>query len=206
MTQDVDLKQMERKAWTAYFHDGLTDLYGGFILLGFGLSMLTGQIWWIALMLVGTALLWARKRITYPRMGHVRFSPQRQARTKRSRLLAGIAIAGTFLLGAVLFALVWTGGLPQWLEAWLTDYLLVALAVLVGALIAIGAYLMRVARFYAYAVLVFAAFAVGQWLNTSAGLPVTIAAGVILLCGLVVLMRFVRKYPLPTQEEPDDNR
>jgi hypothetical protein len=198
MKQDVDLKQIERKAWTAYFHDGLTDLYGGFILLGFGLSMLTGQISWMALMLVGTALLWARKRITYPRMGHVRFSPQREARSKRSRLLAGIAIAGTFLLGAILFVLVWTGGLPQWLEAWLTDYLLVALAVLVGALIAIGAYLMRVARFYAYAVLMFAAFAVGQWLNTSDGLPVTIAAGVILLCGLVVLMRFVRNCPKPS--------
>ena len=123
-----------------------------------------------------------------------------------SRLLAGIAIAGTFLLGAVLFVLVWTGGLPQWLDTWLRDYFLLALAVLVAALIAIGAYLMRVARFYAYAVLMFAAFALGQWLNTSAGLPVTVAAGAILLCGLVVLMRFLRKYPLPKEEQPDDNR
>ena len=206
MTQDVDLKQIERKAWSSYFHDGLTDLYGGFILLGLGLAMLTDQIWWLALMLVGTAALWARKRITYSRMGYVRFSPQREARTKRSRIAAGIAVAGTMLLGVILFALLWTNGLPQWLDAWLADYFLVAFAVMVGAIIALGAYLAGVARFYAYAVLVFAAFAVSQWLNTPDGLPVTIAAGLIVLCGLAVLIRFLRKYPRPAGEEFDDNR
>ena len=206
MTQDADLKHIERKAWASYFHDGLTDLYGGFILLGLGLSMLTGQIWWLALMLVGTAALWARKRITYSRMGYVRFSPQREARTKRSRIAAGIAVAGTMLLGVILFALLWTNGLPQWLDAWLADYFLVAFAVMVGAIIALGAYLAGVARFYAYAVLVFAAFAVSQWLNTPDGLPVTIAAGLIVLCGLAVLIRFLRKYPRPAGEEFDDNR
>jgi len=206
MSQNVNLKQIERKAWTSYFHDGLTDLYGGFILLGLGLSMLTDQVWWLALMLVGTAALWARKRITYPRMGYVRFSPQREATKKRSRLIAGIAIAGTLLLGFILFALVWTDGLPQWLDAWLKDYFLLAFAVMVAAIIALGAYLAGVARFYAYAVLVFAAFAVSQWLNTPAGLPVTIAAGLIVLCGLVVLIRFLRKYPPPPKEGPGDQR
>jgi len=206
MTQDVDLKQIEREAWTAYFHDGLTDLYGGFILLGLGLSMLTDQTWWLALMLVGTAALWARKRITYPRMGHVRFSPQREATTKRSRLIAGIAVAGTLVLGVVLFALVWTNALPPWLEAWMKDYFLVAFAVMVGVVIALGAYLARVARFYAYAVLVFAAFAVSQWLNTDAGLSVSVAAGLIVLSGLVVLVRFLRKCPRPKQGGPGDQR
>ncbi len=206
MPQDVDLKQVERRAWTAYFHDGLTDLYGGFILLGLGLSMLTDQSWWLALMLVGTAAVWARKRITYPRMGHVRFSPQRQARTQRSRLIAGIAVGCTLLLGIVLFVLLSTKGLPQWLDAWLKDYFLVALAVMIGVIIALGAYLLGVARFYAYAVLVFAAFAVGQWLNTAPGLPVTIAAGVIVLCGLAILIHFLRKYPLPAPGGPGDQQ
>ena len=206
MTQDVDLKQIERKAWTSYFHDGLTDLYGGFILLGLGLAMLTDQMWWLALMVIGMAALWARKRITYPRMGYVKFSPQREARTKRSRIIASMVLTATMLLGVILFALVSTNGLPQWLDAWLADYFLVAFAVMVGAIIAVGAFMVGVTRFYAYAVLVFAAFAAAQLFDTSAGLPVTIAAGVIVLCGLVMLMRFLRKYPLPTQEGPDDQR
>ena len=197
MTQEVDLKQMERRAWAAYFDDGLTDLYSGFMLLGLGLAILTDHIWWLALMLVGTAVLWARKRITYSRMGHVRYSPQREARTKRARTAAGIAIAATLLLGVVLFALMWTNSLPQWLEAWLADYLLATLAVIVGAIMALGAYLMGVARFYAYAALVFVAFVAGHLLSTSAGLPVTIAAGLIVLCGLGVLFRFLRTYPKP---------
>ena len=205
MTQDVDLKQIERKAWTSYFHDGLTDLYGGFILLGLGLAMLTDQMWWLALMVIGMAALWARKRITYPRMGYVKFSPQREARTKRSRIIASMVLTATMLLGVILFALVWTNGLPQWLDAWLADYFLVAFAVMVGAIIAVGAFMVGVTRFYAYAVLVFAAFAAAQLFDTSAGLPVTIAAGVIVLCGLAVLTRFLRKYPLPPKGDPDDD-
>ncbi|MGB2800480.1 MAG: hypothetical protein WBC55_09855 [Dehalococcoidia bacterium] len=206
MTQDVDLKQIERKAWSSYFHDGLTDLYGGFILLGLGLAMLTDQSWWLALMLLSMLALWARKRVTYPRMGYVKFAPQREARTKRSRIIASMVLTSTMLLGVIVFALVSTNSLPQWLEAWLADYFLVAFAVMVGAIIAVGAFMVGVARFYAYAVLVLIAFAAGQWLNTSAGLPVTIAAGVILLSGLAVLIRFLRKYPRPAGEEFDDNR
>ena len=206
MTQDADLKQIERRAYVSYFQDGLTDLYGGFILLGLGLAMLTDQMWWLALMVIGMAALWARKRITYPRMGYVRFSPQREARTKRSRIAAGIAVLATMLLGVILFALVATNGLPQWLDAWLADYFLVAFAVMVGAIIAVGAFMVGVARFYAYAVLVFAAFVAAQFFDTSAGLPVTITAGVIVLCGLAVLTRFLRKYPRPAGEEFDDNR
>ena len=205
MTQDVDLKQIERKAYTSYFHDGLWDIYGGFILLGLGLAMLTDQSWWLALMLLSMLALWARKRITYPRMGYVRFSPQREARTKRSRIIASMVLTATMLLGVILFALVSTNGLPQWLDAWLADYFLVAFAVMVGAIIAVGAFMVGVTRFYAYAVLVFAAFAAAQLFDTSAGLPVTIAAGVIVLCGLVVLIRFLRKYPLPPKEDPDDD-
>ena len=205
MTQDVDLKQIERKAYTSYFHDGLWDIYGGFILLGLGLAMLTDQSWWLALMLLSMLALWARKRITYPRMGYVRFSPQREARTKRSRIIASMVLTATMLLGVILFALVSTNGLPQWLDAWLADYFLVAFAVMVGAIIAVGAFMVGVTRFYAYAVLVFAAFAAAQLFDTSAGLPVTIAAGVIVLCGLAVLTRFLRKYPLPPKGDPDDD-
>ncbi|MFW6125805.1 MAG: hypothetical protein ACOC58_01745 [Chloroflexota bacterium] len=206
MTQDADLRQMERKAWTAYFHDGLTDIYGGFILLGLGLAMLTDHIWWIALMFIGTAVLWARKRITYPRICYVRFSPQREARTKRSRTAAGITVAATLLVGVTLFVLLWTTTLPQWLEAWLGHYYLIAFAVIVGAVIALGAYLLGVARFYIYAVLVFAAFVAGHLVDASAGLPVTIAAGLIVLCGLAVLIRFLRNNPSPVHGDLDGTR
>lgn len=199
MTQGADLKQIERKAWTAYFHDGLTDVYGGFMLLALGLAMLTGQMSWLALMVVGVAALWARKRITYPRMGYVKFSPERRARTKRSRLIAFVGLGATLLLGLALFALLSLDSLPQGLEAWLAHYFLVAFAVMLGVVLALAAYLLGVARFYAYAVLVFAAFAAGQWLDTSVGLPVTIAAGLILLCGLVLLVRFLRRYPRPAE-------
>ena len=41
MSNNIDLKEVERKIFTSYFHDGMWDLYGGLVLLGFGLTMLT---------------------------------------------------------------------------------------------------------------------------------------------------------------------
>ena len=206
MSQDINLKEIERKAWTSYFHDGLWDIYGGFLLLGLGLTMVTDQDWWLGVMILGMLPLWAKKRITYPRMGYVKFSPQRQAKTKKSKLVAGIVLSGTALLGMIMFLLVSTNSLPQWLDAWLADYFLVAFGAMLAAIVGIGAYMVGVTRYYAYAVLVLLAFATGQLLNTSAGLPVTIAAGVMLLCGLVLVIRFIRKYPLPAKEGSDDNQ
>ena len=204
MTNEIDLKKIERKAWTSYFHDGLWDIYGGFILLGLGLTMVTDQDWWLGVMILGMLPLWAKKRITYPRMGYVKFSPQREAKTKKSILTAGIVLSGTALLGVIMFLLVSTNSLPQWLDAWLADYFLVLFGAMIAAIVGLGAYVVGVTRYYAYAMLVLIAFAASQFFNTSAGLPVTIAAGVILLSGLVVLSRFLRKYPMPKEVGSDD--
>ena len=40
MTNSIDLKEIEKKAYTSYVHDGMLDLCGGLVLLGFGISIL----------------------------------------------------------------------------------------------------------------------------------------------------------------------
>jgi len=203
MMNDINLKEIERKAFTSYFHDGMWDLYGGLILLGFGITMLTG---WDYLMLpivvIAMIPLLIRKRIVIPRLGIVKFSPERQARTKKSILAAMIILTFTALLGMMFFILFSTDTMPQWLEIWMHDYFLAFFGGMIAALITVAAFLVRVKRFYAYATLVFIAFFIASLLRPKdmEVIPITVVGGLILLSGIFILIRFLRNNPLPKGE------
>jgi hypothetical protein len=76
----------------------------------------------------------------------------------------------------------------------------------IAAGVSVLAYLVNASRLYAYAFLLFAAFTGGEILSQTIttidafALSVIIAGALILFSGLVVLVRFVRKYPVPTME------
>jgi hypothetical protein len=204
MSTAVDLKKIEQKIFTSYFHDGLWDIYGGMILAGFGLTMLTGQIMaLIGLVTVAVVILMFRKRLVIPRMGSVTFSAERVARTKRSRAIAMTVLTLTFLLGLVLFALFSLDEVPPWLRSWMADYFLAAFGGILALMVSAAAYMVGIARYQAYAGLVLLAFILANFLDVHPGLPVTIAGGIILLCGAYLFIRFLRKYPLPAGEETD---
>ena len=203
MNNNIDLKEFERKIFTSYFHDGMWDLYGGLILLGFGLTMLTG---WDYLIVAFTVLamvpLLIRKRIVISRLGAVKFSQERQQKTKKSVFVAMISLTFTALLGMAFFILYSTNTMPQWLETWMQDYFLTFFGSMIAVLILIAAFLVSVKRFYAYAVLVFMAFFLASLLRPEdmEVIPITVAGGLILLSGVVILIRFLRNNPLSKEE------
>ena len=72
MVDDVNLKEVEKKIFASYFNDGLWDIYGGLLLLGFGLGITTGQ----TIVLIGFILLamippFVRKPLVMSRLGNV---------------------------------------------------------------------------------------------------------------------------------------
>ena len=203
MTNNIDLKEVERKIFTSYFHDGMWDLYGGLVLLGFGLTMLTDLDYLIvAFVAVAMVPLLIRKRIVIPRLGFVKFSPERQAKTKKSKLAAMITLTFTALLGMVFFILFSTNTMPQWLEIWMHDYFLVFFGGMIAVMVTVAAFLVSVKRFYAYALLVFLAFLIASILRPHdiEGLPITVVGGLVLLLGTVMLIRFLRNNPLSKEE------
>jgi hypothetical protein len=201
MAAEIDLKKLEQKAFTSYFRDGLWDIYGGLIMLGFGLSMLTGlTVLMIALATLAVILLLFRKRLVIPRMGSVTFSRERVARTKRSKAIAMAVLFFTFLLGLFLFIIFSLDQVPGWMRAWIGDYFLVSFGGMLALMAGTAAYMVGVNRYYAHAALILLAFALANWLDVNPGLPITIAGAVILLVGLAIFIRFMRKYPLPAEE------
>ena len=203
MPTDANLKEIERKVFSSYFHDGLWDIYGGFILLGIGLTIVIG---WDYLMLAFAALavvlLLFRQRIVRPRLGRVKFSPERQAKTKKTKLIAVIILTFTMLLGVVFFVLFSTNSVPGWLDIWMENYFFATFGGIQALLVAVAAYIVGVRHYYIYAALVFISYVIGGILrsNDMEGIPILIAGSLILISGAVILTRFLRKYPLPPKE------
>jgi hypothetical protein len=203
MEDNRDLKKIEKRIIGSYFNDGLWDIYGALILLGFGFTMVTGWDYLIlAFAVVAVALLLLRRRIIIPRLGQVKFSIERQSKTKKSILIAVITGTFTMLLGAVFFVLYSTNTVPQWLDVWMGDYFLAAFGGVLALVIAIAAYLVGVWRYYIYAALTFVAYVIASILrpHDTEAIPIVMAGAIILIMGAIVLTRFLRKYPLPPQE------
>jgi hypothetical protein len=199
MSQNTDLKEIERKA-NLYHGDGLIDIAIGLVILLAGIAEIfdwtsLAGIWvvlWLPIMMS------AKKSITVPRMRYIDFTPKAQWKVKLVIVTVVLAVAVLFTLGLVVFTK--NEALPPWLTAWLREYSRMvwpAALVGVGWLIALAT---GVKRLYAYAALAVIAFVGGYWFNLNFPLVFTVLGAVILLSGMVVLVRFLRKYPVPKDE------
>jgi len=203
MENETDLKEIERKVFRSYFNDGLWDIYGGFILLGFGLTLVTGWDYLILIFaIVAVLLLLFRKRLIVPRLGQVKFSSERQVKTIRSIIIAMVTLIFTALLGGVFFVLFSTNNVPEWLDAWMKDYFFAGIGGMLALLVAIAAYIVGVWRYFVYAILTFIAYVIAGIIrpNNMEGIPIVAVGGIILISGAVILTHFLRKYPLPPKE------
>ena len=93
MSRDINLKELERKAWRSVFQDGLWDIYLGLLLMALAIYALLSKtklpeaqqmVIYIGLMAASMLVLWAGKRfITLPRMGRVKFGPRGKTRRRK---------------------------------------------------------------------------------------------------------------------------
>ena len=203
MTQRIDLKELERRAYLSYHEDGLLDILIGLGALFIGCVILTDMAWMGGVLpaLYVPIYAAAKKSITIPRMGYVRFSPQRSRTPMLIILGVGIALFLCFLLGAVAFAVY--DVIPPAFSAWLREYHMLVLGAIAAVSFGGVALLTGLRRLYAYAVLTILLFAGGHLLDAPAWLQVFTLGVLILLVGLVVLIRFLRRYPIPAEEADD---
>ena len=208
MTQEMNLKEMERKAWTAYFDDGLLDITAGLFVLAFGIGMTTRYTYL-------TALSWmvifffaaAKKSITVPRAGLVKFSPERERRMKKETLFYVVFFTITAFIGLGFF-IAMAIGIPQSVKTIVGELALVTYELIIAAGLCFVAYWKQIKRFYAYAGITLVIIVAGLFIDMPEVNPLTIigyqffAAGIIILfTGLFVLARFLRRYPNREGEE-----
>lgn len=211
MSQTVDLKKLEKKAFRSTFQDGLLDMFVGVVILAFALIPLLdrlGDFWSSVAFLPAYGLAWlgfraGKNGITLPRMGRIKPAAERKAMLSKVLAIIALAVGMVAALGLAVIAL-------QQANAPLADWLfpgLLGLLALAG--FSAGAHFLDLPRFYGYGILVGLAAPVGEILYRRAGAshhgwPITfgIAGGTIFVAGVVMLLRFLRAYPVVRESEP----
>jgi hypothetical protein len=201
MSQNTNLKEIERKA-NLYHGDGLLDIAIGLGILILTIAMILDQTAftgvWIVLLL--PALRSVKKSLTVPRLRYTDFRPAPNAQWKVKLVIVTVAgvVALLFTLGLVVFTRNET--IPA-LTAWIREYGLVVVGVLLAGLLSLIAWATGAKRVYAYAALAVIAFTGGHWFNLEFPVYLTVLGTVIVLSGMVVLVRFLRKYPIPKDKQ-----
>ena len=217
MTTQLDLKQIEKKAFRSTYQDGMWDIYYGLIVMCMAFFLYhpqTGFTPWNIVQstlsfVVAYILFWAGKRyITLPRMGQVVFG---EVRKKRNRILA--IILGVFIaLQVILVIFTATGWFSREFIVWLqrllggrsSGLLLVASisSLIVGISMLTIVHFTDFPRGYYVALLMALAVFLMVFINQPIW-PLLIGLAII-LPGVYLLIRFLRRYPLHPDEADHD--
>jgi hypothetical protein len=214
MSNALDLKQIERKAFRSTYQDGLWDILLGVIVAAMAITIYRPESGYSPMNIIGMVLIYAvvyslfwaaKKYITLPRMGQVRFGPTRQQKKKTLAIILGIIVLiQAFVVGVTVF-----GWLNPVFGAKLLgsfgDYSLEHLAVaalgsfFVGPSMLVIAYLIDFPRGYYIAILM--ALAVFLMILINQPIYPVVIGVLIIVPGLVLFIHFLKKYPLPQGDE-----
>lgn len=214
MSQSIELNTIETRAFRSVHLDGLQDIYIGGVLLS--MSVMADALYsepfpfWRFLIFLGGLLICqflyrlGRRRLTGPRLGQVRFNPQRQQRKRiMTWLLAGIILLQVLVL--ISSILLWAN--PQWVSSLglsnmsiNSERLLVASisALFAGVGTLVPAYFNEYLRGYYISLIL--AVAVFAMIYAQQPVYLVIAGLLVILPGVVILARFLHDHPL-TQVE-----
>jgi hypothetical protein len=201
---NISLKEIERKAFRSTYQDGLWDITWGIWLFAWAFIPLL-EYWGISrflgypILLLPAVIIWLGKRhITAPRIGVARFGAERQQRRMKLFLAIAFFVCVTWGLAMVIR---WIGS-PNALrnEGWIPVADL-AMGLIITLMLITVAYYMDFRRMYIYAILVGAGIPVAGILDRYVGEPLNdiivfgIPSVIIINFGLILLIRFVLRYP-----------
>ena len=210
ITENIDLKEIEKKTWRSTFEDGILDIYFGILVLGLGMGMTLSSILpnpldkFIPFIFIGIGLfffLTAKKYITQPRLGVVKFGLKRKGRKLKTLIMLSI----NFIILLILFLIRFINpelslDFPGYLEGLILGLLFIT------APICFAAYFIQYSRFYFIGLLVGLSFFLSDLFSIFIPEPFdtlivfSIVSGAIIVMGIISLIKFIRKYPIKKEE------
>ena len=197
MAASQGLKELERRVWLRTFEHGLWDLAIGLLLLSFGAGILM-EFYWLSAIVVPVGLPTMRdvaRRAIVPRIGHATF----RGRRKRSLVHVQLVLAGLAVMGLAMFlftAFATRDAAPQWMS-WVRAHFVIVIGLIWGGALAVAGWAVDLPRLYAYGILLFAALVAVDLSTTGYHLGHALigVGGLIAIVGIILLARFVRRYP-----------
>ena len=201
MKQQVDLKKIEQKAFSQSQQDGLMEFVMGICLLAMSTRLFSRVLiamFPLAMLLFRPVLNAMRKRFTYPRTGYVKL-----VEDKPKDAIAGIALITLIVIAVLAVAFILfadVGDFGLWLK-WVPVWAGVVLAIMFISLAAKSGTI----RYYIFALWSVLYGLVLSILNfepiETGTLLYFLAMGALLTpSGLVIFIRFLRKFPKPAEE------
>ncbi len=212
MSQQISLKEAERKVFRATYNDGLWDIFLGCFFLMFVIApflspslgdFLSSAVFVPFLGLVFLIIWLIRKYVVTPRVGVVKFGRARKTKLMKFTVVMLVINIMAFVLG--LIAAMNFGRVPGQMFSFIFGLILLS-----G--FSIAAYFLDFSRLYIYGLLVGFSPLVGEWLWAQGyaahhGFPITfgISSGIMILIGLVIFVRLLRDNPFPIEGiSPDE--
>ncbi len=202
VTNEPNLKEIERRAYTSYHQDGLLDIFAGMYILGFGLGIFMDIIldfgFGVVIMpggLIALALpiyIAAKRKITIPRIGFVKF--RTGSTTKLTAIFIGLMVLGLGAFSVFTLATV-QGGSRMWLDLIFQNGMLIVGFGSLAVCLLFG-YSMGLKRLYAYGVLSVIALVIGHFMGIFFAYILTALGITVMVAGVALLIGFVKKYPL----------
>jgi len=196
---DTDVGEIKVKVYFTFFQDGLWDMFLGIFLLAWGITV------WFDLPLLPAAIfvsffwlvLGLKQVITYPRLGYAR--PVEH----RDRLIK------TVIIGIIVLAVLLIFLLPLLSQGYI-HFLRENFEFILNSSFAIAAALVgfwwSIKRWYVYALLIILFAVLCRWAGLSYQVSFIIPGLTIFLCGLSILIGFLRHYRVPAGENVDGFR
>jgi hypothetical protein len=182
----------------SYHQDGLLDIFVGVFILGYGVGIFMdimefgfGSI--MPAILIAVILpLWivAKRKITMPRIGFVKFGPR--GSNKLFAILLGLAVAG---LGVFFAFTLFQGGRSPWLDVIFQNGMLIVGFGSLAVCILFG-YSMGLKRLYAYGLLALISLVIGHFTGIFFAYILMALGTTVMVTGFALLISFVKKYPL----------
>ncbi|NHJ22933.1 MAG: hypothetical protein EAX89_00040 [Candidatus Lokiarchaeota archaeon] len=210
MSNNIELKVLEKKAWRTTFDDGIFDIYMGILIIsiGFGISfydylpfpinILIGPI------IIGLGLAFfilSKKYLIQPRIGIVKFGRKRKVRKLKTMIIISINVVFLFTI----FLLNLSGifqylMIPPFLYTLFTELLVLTLP------LCLVAYFLQYNRLYFIAILMGISFSLADASSIFIPIPFNflitylLIGGLIIGMGLFYFIRFLHRYPLTKRE------
>jgi hypothetical protein len=197
----IRLTEIERKAYTLYYNDGLLEIFLGTAILFIGVAIALDVVYLFGVVPAVALTSWAaaKRMITVPRIGLVKFGPERRLRMAKEKRFFIIYFAITAVAGLVAFLFV-SLRLEE-ARGLFGAYPLAPIGILGTITLTFLAYWKQIQRVYIYAALLLAAvFGTPQFGLQEPHYMMGLGS-VILAAGVVLLIRFLRTYPISSMGE-----
>jgi hypothetical protein len=193
MSEKIDLREIEKKAWITFSSkDGFYDIFIGVMLIVSAIQAFFYNIWFTSFILISVLIVpLGKKYVTIPRIGFVKFGPERVRNQFKMVMIIGIAVSATFILFL----------LPIFIEDPPSYLASIVMASIIAVVFAALGWFMCNYRLILYGLM----WAFGEVLWRIFGEPtgpyLLLTFGIIMVfIGIFVTLRFIQNYPLPSKE------